>query len=140
VREASILQTFERWRFAILLACLLGLFLIQPMLPLQSNGEERIEADTALVVVLVACVSSLERSRSMLLTGLVLITGALAAFWIAQVAPSRPAVLFALVAALVAMSFVVGSLFWTWSTRRSYARKPSSVGSACTSCWASSGR
>jgi hypothetical protein len=112
VREASILQTFERWRFAILLACLLGLFLIQPMLPLQSNGEERIEADTALVVVLVACVSSLERSRSMLLTGLVLITGALAAFWIAQVAPSRPAVLFALVAALVAMSFVVGSLFW----------------------------
>lgn len=112
MRGASVLPFLERWRFAILLATLLGLFLIQPMLPLQSNGEERIEADTALVVVLVACVSSLRRSRSMLVTGLVLITGALAAFWVAHAAPSRPVVLFALVAALVAMSFAVGSLFW----------------------------
>ncbi len=110
--SASVLRILERSRFAILLACLLGLFLIQPMLPLQANGEERIGADTALVVVLVACVSSLQRSRFLLLAGLVLIGGALAAFWFSHIAPSRPAVLFALVAALVAMSFAVGSLFW----------------------------
>ena len=109
---SRILQFLERWRFAILLACLLGLFLIQPMLPLQANGEERIGADTALIIVLVACLSSLKRSQSMLWVGLALIAGALAAFWIAHLARSETAVLVALLAAILAMSFAVGSLLW----------------------------
>jgi hypothetical protein len=109
---ASALRILERSRFAILLACLLLLFLIQPMLPAQANGEERIGADTALVAVLVACLSSLKRDRAVLLVGLVLIAGALAAFWIAHLSLTGPAVLVGLVAAIAAMSFAAGSLLW----------------------------
>jgi len=112
VRDASVLQILERSRFAILLGCLLGLFLIQPMMPLKPNGEERIGADTALALVLLACLWSVRRRRSAMLAGLVLIVGALAAVWFAHVAPSHAAVLAALLVALAAMLFTVGSLLW----------------------------
>jgi hypothetical protein len=112
VLDSSVLKILERSRFAILLACLLGLFLIQPLLPLRPNGEERIGADTALVAVLVACLWSVKRRRSMMLAGLLLIASALVAVWIAHVAPSRTAVLIALLGALAAMAFTVGSLLW----------------------------
>jgi len=112
VRNASILQSLEHSRFAILLACLLGLFLVQPMMPLRPNGEERIGADTALAAVLLACLWSVKRRRSAMLAGFVLIAGALAAVWFAHIAPSRPAILAALLVALAAMLFTVGSLLW----------------------------
>ena len=128
--NSPILQFLERWRFAILLACLLLLFLIQPMLPLQANGEERIGADTALVVVLVACLSSLRRSRSMLRLGLVLIASALAAFWIAHLVRTGPAVLVALFAALLAMSFAVGSLLW-YVVQEKRVRAETIIGGIC---------
>ena len=112
MRSASVLQNLERWRFGILLACLLMLFVIQPMLPLRPSGEEPFAMDAALGAVLLAGLWSLKLRRSAMLAALVLITATLAALWTAHSSPSRPVILLALLSALVTVGFTAVSLLW----------------------------
>lgn len=110
--SAFVLQTFERWRFAILLACLLMLFVVHPMLPTSPDGEAPLALDTALSVVLLAALWSLKWRRSAMLVAMVVMAATLTVVWIAHAAPSRPTILLALSSALGILSFTAGSLLW----------------------------
>jgi len=105
-------QIFERSRFAILLASLVGLFILQPMLPSYSNGEERIGADTAMAAVLLASFWSLGHPRWARLVVLVLVAGAIATAWLARAAPGSEMNLVSTLAALAALSFTTGMMLW----------------------------
>jgi hypothetical protein len=126
----SVLQSLERWRFAILLACLLVLFLIHPMLPLRPDGSAHLGTDAALAMVLVACFWSLGRRAALRVAGLALVAIALVAAWIAQVAPGRNAVLTALAFALVALVFTVGAVLWRLMTEKD-VRTETILGGIC---------
>ncbi|HEY8156065.1 MAG TPA: ion channel [Myxococcota bacterium] len=129
-KQPSVLQLLERWRFAILLGCLLGLFLIQPMLPLRPDGGEHLGTDTALAFVLLASFWSLGHRASLRLTGLALVAAALTAAWIAHVAPGRNSVLAALSLALLALAFTVGVVLWRL-IREKVVRTETILGGIC---------
>ena len=98
MRRGSVLQFLERWRFGILFACLLILFVIQPLLPRRPDGEEPFAIDAALAGVLLAGLWSLKWRRSAMLAVLFLISATLAAIWSAHSSPNHQVILFALLA------------------------------------------
>ena len=108
----SAVQVLERWRFAVLFACLLMLFVIHPLLPTRLGGEASFALDAALTAVLLAALWSLKWRRSAMLGALFVMAATLAVVWIAHAAPSRPAILLALSCAFSIMGFTAGSLLW----------------------------
>jgi hypothetical protein len=112
VPSGSILQVLERWRFGVLFACLLFLFVIQPVLPRGPGGEEPFAVDAALGAVLLAGLWSLRWGRAARLAALVLIAATLAALWLAHRTPSRPVILPALVGAVALLGATAASLLW----------------------------
>ena len=110
-RQASVLEALARSRFLILLLCLLGLFLIQPMLP-RGRGLSALDLDVALVAVLLASVWSLSHSRVLLFAGLALVVPAIAAGFFARVGPRAELALVGLGCALAFLVFAAGSVLW----------------------------
>jgi hypothetical protein len=110
MRAASVLGLLERWRFALLFGCLLTLFVLHPVLLPGPGGEPPLELDAALSMVLLAALWSLDWRRSAILVALVVMAATLAVIWIANVAPSRPAILLALSCGLAILGFTAGSL------------------------------
>jgi hypothetical protein len=112
VPGGRVLQNLERWRFGILFACLLVLFMIQSALPRRADGEAPFAVDLALGAVLLAGLWSLKWSRPALLALLALVAATLTAVWGAHASPSRTLILLALAGALVLLGFTAGSLLW----------------------------
>lgn len=104
---ASVLQRLGRSRFAILLVCLLGLFVIHPMLPQRPGGGDLVHLDAALGLVLLGSLASLSHRRSVIAVGVALVAAALAAVAIARAAPDRVTVIIALLAAIAALLFTI---------------------------------
>jgi hypothetical protein len=112
VLGGSLLEVFERRRFAVLFGCLLTLFAAHPLLPERPGGEAPLALDAALTAVLLAALWSLKWRRSAMLGALVVMAATLAVVWIAHAAPTRPAILLALSCGLAILGFTAGSLLW----------------------------
>jgi hypothetical protein len=130
VSSASVLQILERWRFAVLLACLLTMFAMQPLLPVPPQGQEPFAMDVALGAVLLAAIWSLRWRRSAMLAMLLVIGAAQAVLWMAHAAPSRPVILLSLSCSLAIMGFTAGSLLWH-VVRETEVRADTILGSIC---------
>lgn len=110
-REPHILVlTLRRSKFLVLLLCLLGLFLVQPMLPRSPNGEAAIHLDVALALVLLAGVWSVSHRIPVLIACLGLAALGLGAAWFAHGGQNQSLAMVALVATLVLLVITVISV------------------------------
>lgn len=107
--SSSVLPTLRRSKFLVLLVCLIGLLLIQPMLPRSPGGTAAIHLDLALSAVLLAGVWSVSHRRSVMIACVTLVAIGLGAAWFAHDGQSATLAMVALVCTLAFLVFTVAS-------------------------------
>ncbi|MBS1105469.1 MAG: Ion transport 2 domain protein [Deltaproteobacteria bacterium] len=108
--RAAVVLTLRRSKFLMLLICLAGLFVVQPMLPRSPGGAAAIHLDVALSLVLLAGIWSISRRTSLLLACVSLISVGLGAAWLARTDGNPTLALVALSCFLGFLIFTVGSV------------------------------
>ncbi len=107
---AAVVLTLRRSKFLMLLICLLGLFVVQPMLPRSPGGAAVIHLDLALSAVLLAGVWSISQRTSVLIACVTLVSVALGAAWFAHDGHSPTLAMVSLVCTLAFLVFTVVSV------------------------------
>ena len=105
-----LVLTLRRSKFLVLLLCLLGLFLVQPMLPRSPNGEAAIHLDIAFSLVLLAGVWSVNHRIPVLIACLGLAALGLGAAWFAHGGQNPSLAMVALISTLVLLVITVISV------------------------------
>lgn len=108
--RAAVILTLRRSKFLVLLVCLLGLFVVQPMLPRSPGGTESIHVDLALSAVLLAGVWSISHRTSVVLACVALVSVGLGAAWFAHSENSATLAMVAICCTLAFLVFTVGSV------------------------------
>jgi hypothetical protein len=106
----AVILTLRRSKFLVLLACLLGLFVVQPMLPRLPDGTASIHLDVALSAVLLAGIWSIGHRTSVVLACVAVVSVGLGAAWFAHAENSSRLAMFAISCTLAFLVFTVGSV------------------------------
>jgi len=118
VTASNVLESIARSRFLILLLCLLGIFMVQPMLPQGHHGLSVLDLDVGLAAVLIASIWSLSHSRALAAIGLAFVVPALIATFFGRVGASGTLALVGLGCALAFIAFTAASVLWLVVRRR----------------------